>query len=154
MCIRYNYIFSLLFVFKYLTNGKFFVLNRIRLNKREKMKLTDMNIDCIQSCLKYLKLDDLLKTAASTKRLNHVSNFIYDRKYDKDVFIKITSQETVQIQQLDECIYMHDLRSSLKLLRCFGHLLSTISIHFSEFTYQHAIEYANEYCAKSLVEFG
>lgn len=45
------------------------------------MKLTDMNLDCIESCLEHLKFNDLLQVAASNKRLNRAANFIYNRKY-------------------------------------------------------------------------
>ena len=52
----------------------------------EKMKLTGLNIDCLENILEYLELGDLLNAATSNKRLNQAANFIFDREHSKKMF--------------------------------------------------------------------
>ncbi|XP_031624864.1 uncharacterized protein LOC116341751 [Contarinia nasturtii] len=124
----------------------------------EKMKFTDMNIDCIESCLEHLKIEDLLNAAASNKRLNHAAKSIYDRKYHcRRIPLHIVNGNPFAL-------------STLRYLRCFGELITRIQLIFygeiNQYSWrysepwkerkfirtQRTIDYINEYCGESLVD--
>ncbi|XP_031619215.1 uncharacterized protein LOC116338225 [Contarinia nasturtii] len=140
---------------------------------KRKMKFTDMNIDCIESCLEHLKLDDLLNAAASNKRLNRAASFIYHRSYStKLIHLNIVPGNRSLQFRPNSRIEFCNLMSSLRLLRCFGNLIKNILISYKgvykivdddlddiginnyELTLR-AIEYLNEYCTESstLIQF-
>lgn len=58
------------------------------------MKLTDLNIDCIQSILEYLPYADLSNVADSNKRLLHAARFIFAEMFGDQIRI-----DTVNFQQ-------------------------------------------------------
>lgn len=50
-------------------------------NLSEKMKLTNLNIDCLENVFEYLKLGDLISVAAANKRLNKAAKFVFAREH-------------------------------------------------------------------------
>lgn len=122
------------------------------------MKLTDLNIDCLENILEYLKVGDLLSAASSSKRLNKAANFIFVRKpWQKHVkFTKIHLSRNRLIEFEQNCIEISDLKTSFQFIRCFGHLIPHIEFVFSNQNQseidQHVINYISQYCSDSLTK--
>ena len=118
------------------------------------MKLTDLNIDCLENILEYLKFWDFLNAADSDARLRKAANFIFIRK---------TFRTTVHFGNIklargrSRNVYWNaikDLKTSLQYLRCFGHFVLKINFESSDEGQldldQHVIKYISEYCSDSL----
>lgn len=117
------------------------------------MKITDMNLICIEECLEYLELDDLLNVADSNKRL---------RKAAECVFLRKLGQRSIQINYCRQVnpnfwfnrninLHIHDLKFALQLLRCFGHLITSLDLCYFDKPVR-IFAYTNEYCAKSVTK--
>lgn len=123
-------------------------------------KIIDMNVDCLERMLQYLEFTDLLNAADSNKQLNKAANFIFSRKHGKKKFIfgdtRLSKNPLIQTGKY--FIDVNDLRTGLKILRCFGVLISEIVLYrfqddISEFD-AHIIAYINENCAESVTSIG
>lgn len=92
------------------------------------MKLTELNIDCLENVLAYLELRDLLSAASSSKQLNQAANFVFIRKYSKKEmnFENIHLKHYAPYKFEQYSIVFSDFKASLQLLRCFGHLVENI----------------------------
>lgn len=121
-------------------------------NLSQKMKLTDLNIDCLENVFEYLKLGDLINVATANKRLNKAAEFVFARDYNrKRIIFEVISQYKILETDGNSFIYISDLRTSLKMIRCFGHLISIAECFATDFeTEQHIRNYINKYCSKSL----
>lgn len=116
------------------------------------MKLTDQNIDCLQTILEYLKFGDFLSAASSNKRLNEAANLIFIRKHSrKIVYLKDMCISRDRLLKNELGITIYDLRTSLQFLRCFGQLVFEIEFVKKQPEFdQHVINYINEYCSESI----
>ncbi|XP_055305963.1 uncharacterized protein LOC129570400 [Sitodiplosis mosellana] len=113
-------------------------------------KLTDVNVDCLEPIFKNLSLIDLLNVSDSNKQLKPAADLVFASRYGKQwifihsryksilIFGRNMFPPTVQIPR----------SFRLKLLRCFGHLITKLDITHDK----HMDAYVNEYCADSLVE--
>lgn len=117
-------------------------------------KIIDMNVDCLERVLQYLEFIDLLNAADSDKQLNNAANIIFSRKHGKKKFIfgDTGLSKSPLIQTSKYFIDVNDLKIGLRILRCFGVLISEIVLYrfqddISEFD-AHIITYINEYCAE------
>lgn len=117
-----------------------------------KMKLTDLNIDCLENVLGYLELGDLINAADANKRLNEAANFVFVRKYNRANirFLPNSSCFGISYKKEDKYMYVKGLKVSLQLLRCFGHLISGLACCLIGKHHHHIINYINEYCSESL----
>lgn len=130
-------------------------------SKMVKTKLTDVNGDCLEKIFMYLNLDDLLNIAHTNKQLKFAADLAFARKFGKCVMLlyihRVEWNSKFFLFPNTVCII--DLQTSLRLLRCFGHLLSHLDIRcssdFPNASYK-LTRYANEYCSESLtkIEFG
>lgn len=134
----------------------------------EKMKITDLNIDCLESVFEYLDLQDLLNVADANKYLNIVAKCVFRRKHsNKMVHIPVVRIARDRRLKFDinsfGFIQMSDLRTILAFLRCFGCFVSHVTFKFSlniqisnNFARnyfecnQHVMLYINEYCSGTL----
>lgn len=118
-----------------------------------KMKLTGLNIDCLENILEYLDFGDILTAANSNNRLNKAANYIFVRKYcQKVIFDNIVLIPQDQFHINNEFIKFFDFKTSLQFIRCFGHLVFDINLVQNEPKLdQHIIKYLNEFCFKSLI---
>lgn len=107
------------------------------------MKVSDLNIDCLEGILNYLPLNDLLN--------GHAAEFIYVRKYSKQELSFDPTFEPNSISMADNRLSFKDLKNSLRMLRCFGHLVSKLKYHHEKCFY--SIEYIQKYCSETLKEF-
>ncbi|XP_055323587.1 uncharacterized protein LOC129578686 [Sitodiplosis mosellana] len=126
------------------------------------MKLTDLNIDCIEGILEHLEIDDLMSAADSNTRLRHAARFVYDRKYSEKTVSLLPGWnfESGSGPTRPEYIF-YNVRSSFRLLRCFGHLVSGV-LHLESApddynenneNYCNLIGYIQEYCSATLNKF-
>lgn len=128
-----------------------------------KMKLTDLNIDCLETILELLVFGDFLSAADSNKRLNKAANFICNRNHRfKWIFLSLGRvnilKESSSAVIGQKPIQIVGLKTCLKLLRCFGHLISIISIqneiHNQSEHVKQIFSYLNEYCSDSITQIG
>lgn len=104
--------------------------------------------------------------ADSTKRLNSAAQLVYARKYgNKTVHLcntHIPSNRLIRITTSQ--IFVVNLKITLQLLRCFGHAIRQLILHFDEITCcrndekqmhsdRQLFTYINEYCAEHLQTF-
>lgn len=131
------------------------------------MKLTDLNIDCLEAILNHLDLQNLLNVADSNKRLCHASKFVYIEKYGScTVIFPIlyeSQRSSIECHKLilvkGNMIHFRHLKYILQLLRIFGHLISRMHHHLllgfepacifrKKITY--IMGYLNYFCHESL----
>lgn len=92
--------------------------------------LTDINIDCLEGIFNNLDLINLLSVCDSNKYVKRAAELIFVRRYGKkkvwlDLFIHCpASPVTEQLNQIKIC----GLRTCLKVLRCFGHLIANLHV--------------------------
>lgn len=124
------------------------------------MKLTDLNLDCLETVLEYLEFEDLFNAANSNKRMQRAASPVYDRKYYKRFELGVNGWfGGPKYEILRGCIYVFDFKYGLQLLRCFGHLLSSIDYNDQATKYYNNeqdrcyIEYIYKFCAETLKTF-
>lgn len=124
-----------------------------------KTKLTDVNDDCLEKVFSHLSFDDLLNIAHTNKKLKTAADMVFARKFGKKRFyFKIDTSHRNEIlrTQYDD-IWINDLKTSLQLLRCYGHLISDLSIAYDE-KFRTApikvLHYTNIYGSETLKSIG
>lgn len=130
--------------------------NRLQLDDNE-MKITKLRIDCLQKVFNYLDVDDLLNVADSNKYLKKAAQKVFAKRYGSKI-LQLHGMQPSQnrILSVSDTIFIKDVRSSLQMLRCFGHLVSQLEISdeysntFYGFAYEFILKYVNTYCAASL----
>lgn len=128
------------------------------------MKLTNLNIDCLNNVFEYLELDDLLNVADANKQLHRAANLTYVRKYCRKqvIFEHITLSRDRDMYVTDKVISIGDFRTSLQFIRCFGRLICDVKFDsngsedmtciINHECDHHVIRYVNEYCSESLIK--
>lgn len=107
------------------------------------MKITDMNLICLEECFEYLEYADLLSVANSNTRLRRAAQFVYFRKPDQNCLTIYPPNST-------------KIRRSLEFLRCFGNLISSLKLYAfekDELLFSHLNEYCAEYLTKIHLDF-
>lgn len=134
-----------------------------------KMKFTDLNFDCLENVLEYLKLIDLLNVADTSKRLNKAAELVYAQKYGKkkvrfgDMTDARVSEGDHGIEITGKHININDFKTDLQLMRCVGSVISSIEFLFLKNAERNLgirekiefglFSYINIYCAEYLKEF-
>lgn len=113
--------------------------------------LTEMNFDCLEKIFMYLPLNDLINIFHTNKTFQQPAEWVFTRKYgSKIINLDITAYQTKEIAS----VKIADLRTSLRLLRSFGHLIEKLIVKSSlSFAKNGNILnlYINEYCADSVI---
>lgn len=132
----------------------------------EGTKITDVNIDCLAHIFKYLNLQNLVNVSDTNKQLKEAADMIFNSKLRmKMVYLgsKFKQKKFYALQQSHEWFRFEHGRiepyhpaSSLKLIRCFGHLITKMVI-FNQFIENKAFiselnHYISEYCTESLID--
>lgn len=122
-------------------------------------KLTDINDDCLEKVFLHLSFDDLLNVAHINKKLKTAADMVFAQKFGKKRFyfnINTSHRNEILGIQYDD-IWINDLKTSLQLLRCYGHLISDLSISYDE-KFRTApikvLHYTNFYCSETLKSIG
>lgn len=129
------------------------------------LKITDVNHDCLEKVCSYLCFDDLLSVADTSKHLRTAANLVFTLKYAKKwVHLHEFIYSPNRKVEIKDKIEVYNWKTSYKILRCFGHLISKLDIDLqitfaSSFgnklkpflvSADRLIEYVYEYCADSL----
>lgn len=128
-------------------------------------KMTDIDVDCLEYIFNCLDLIDLLNVADSSKYLGRVGEPIFRRKFGKNTIllasVRLSWKRFYEVHS--DCKLIMDFKTSLQLLRCFGHLVARIEFfsNVSQKCVAHIsptesairiLSYINEYCAMHLSE--
>ncbi|XP_055306339.1 uncharacterized protein LOC129570670 [Sitodiplosis mosellana] len=135
---------------------------RLRCRMKEEMKLTDVNVDCLENIFKRMRFTDLLSVAESNKQLKPGADLAFKSRYGR---------RSIEIDLESKSIYFYNMKGRrttkirwslrFKLLRCFGHLMSKLKIAYvrsrdpspeDSKRAAHIDRYINKYCAKSMME--
>ncbi|XP_031632435.1 uncharacterized protein LOC116346493 [Contarinia nasturtii] len=108
-------------------------------------QLTDVVDDCLERIFMHLSLEDFLNIAHTNKELKPAADMAFQRKFGKTEFYLC---DEIYFGSDDDIVEISDKKSQLRLLRCFGHLITKLEIE-GEFA-KKLIGYANEYCFNSL----
>ncbi|XP_031622716.1 uncharacterized protein LOC116340386 [Contarinia nasturtii] len=130
------------------------------------LRITSINDNCLEHIFKKLEFIDLLNMADSSKCFKNALNLAFASHF-RGVKVDINSQ-FVRINELFKVTYknnmlkcgtgdctisIHDGSIGLKLLRCFGHLISNLSVYHCDERFQCKVNrYINNYCFTSLTE--
>lgn len=119
--------------------------------------INDLKSNCIERIFKYLDPSDLLNLADSTKLLREHAILTFMDKYagnqvyfhsirpSRHGWIRIDSEKRIAVDSLASC---------LRLLRCFGNIITDLKISFVDAAPTHCYRlnrYLNKYCSKSLI---
>lgn len=126
--------------------------------------ITDMCYDCLELIFKNLSISDLLSVAQSNQYLKQTAErhfSIHFRMKTVSLYTMFTYPQRMHQITADE-IWIQDIKTSLELLRCFGHLIRKIELiyfHASIIIDQNIrrkflrlMNYINNYCTDSLKE--
>lgn len=103
-------------------------MNIAKLLLRRRTKITDINTDCLEHIFKYLTLSDLLNVSDASKYFKDAADFAFTAKYGKKA-VTIGKIRTRLASMRNSCLEIDDLKTSLQLLRCFGHLIRDLKIN-------------------------
>lgn len=97
------------------------------------MKITELNFDCLESCLEHLDIKDLLNIADASKQLRNVARVVYNRKFkQRTVFYgPLKCKQLEKCRSTENALQISSLKWNLQFLRCFGDLVSEIYIKSS-----------------------
>lgn len=117
--------------------------------------LTDINMDCLENIFKLLAFDQLLVIAHTSKEIKEAADLAFASNFGKTTFHLQINRESPTTCIKQSNIYIGDLKVALRLLRCFGHLITKVHIPFvlNHNDYKHVLLYMNNYCTSSLREF-
>lgn len=117
-------------------------------------KITDVNLDCLEIVFGFLDMRDLLNLAHTSTRLREVVVMAMNRTRTKTVRLFYDGR-TVWIKADKDNIYVDGLKMCLRFLRCFGQVITRLSIIHKRSDVKHRgylDQYVNKYCADTLVE--
>lgn len=122
----------------------------------KKIKITDLNIDCLEEIFKYLDLSNLLNVANSNKWLKIAASFVFRRNYGKK---RVTVIQPYGYEGIPLRVYCKNVivraTFSLRFLRYFGCIVSKLEIILDNISQKQVYKicfYINEYCTESLIE--
>lgn len=123
----------------------------------EPKQITDVNNDCLEHLLKYLSLADLLNVADSSKQLMDAAKFAFASNHGRKTIVLNSFPypllQTIAVHS-DE-IWIFDLPTCLRILRCFGSVIATLHVYYNfddDLPRSKLDRYIQEYCAASLRE--
>lgn len=111
---------------------------RKRRKLSEKLKITDINHDCLKNILENLDIGDLLNVANSNKWLKSAAASVFGRKFSlqnvqfTDIYPKYGA-----VFERDGTIFVGGLKPCLHFLRCFGESVKKLNVPFVDSTKKH-----------------
>lgn len=126
------------------------------------LKLTDLIDDCLAHIFTYLDYHDLLSIAHTNKEIKQSADMAFTNKFGKSKFrLHVANQRRVPFIAMISGIHfdIYELKTSLLLLRCFGHLIKKLHIDTLQTNtanrsgdLKYVLSYATKYSLQSLVE--
>lgn len=108
-------------------------------HSKEKIKITDLNDDCLESIFNYLNFDDLLNVGRSNTRFLYAARVAFKRKFSDKVQIKLSRDDSIPFKDVQ-----HEIQCQ-RLILVFGDFISSIRItvdcYFSPDSYRHNQEF-------------
>lgn len=142
--------------------------NRIRIDKNDvegeagaigMISIIDLNVDCLEKIFSFLNVNDLLNVVDSNKLLKQGAEFAFkEKKNTKIILDRLKKREIVHYHDWSpggDALCITDLNTSLQLLRCFGHLIFSLEIVYTDISANnrvHLDHYIADYCAATLTE--
>lgn len=120
------------------------------------LTLTDINIDCLEHIFMQLTIVDFVNIAHTNKQLKLAADLAFARKFGEKTFrFRVDSVfPNHSPEDGDEWVIVHDLQTSLRLLRCYGHLISKLDLERKLLRSAHikVLRYVNRFSYESLIE--
>lgn len=119
-----------------------------------------LNIDlCMELIFPYLNLTGLLNAADSCREMRGAAENTFAQKY-RNTLVWIDIRESNNPFEYDtflDTLYVRGPKICLKVLRCFGQLISKLKLTYryertAESIYIHLDQYVIDYCAKHIKE--
>lgn len=124
-------------------------------NQTSSVKITDVNIDCLEHVFEQLNIDSLMIIADTNNWLKTGAIRVFIHQFSKKtVILDNIYMNKFGISHSSSQIVVRDFEKCLKFLRNFGHLIAKLHISylFVDKRYQtHVNQYINEYCT-NLIE--
>lgn len=121
------------------------------------MKLTDLDLDCLEEVLALLDLEDIVNAADSCIRMNKAAKLVFTQKYgmySKLACVPFKPNENAKYKLCDiqNSITILNYKFGLQVLRCFGHTFNHIFYEneMKNDEISHYAEYINEFCTETL----
>lgn len=94
------------------------------------VQVTDVNVDCLEHIFKHLIIDDLVSIASANSWFRVAAGWTFAHKFGKKTvtFKDISTIQKCRVGMSENGILIRDLRNCLRLLRCFGHLITKLEI--------------------------
>lgn len=121
-------------------------------NDGKPVNFSDLNRDCLEKILEHLKIRDLLNAADTCKSFKEIAGDIFRRKFSKKaVCFNLYGQKNLA-RVNDNFIGIYALDFALQFFRCFGHLITKLTL---DYTYAfpkiaQVNQYVRKYCRKSM----
>lgn len=112
-----------------------------------RMKITDMNVICLEECFEYLEVGDFLNVVDANKR-RRAAQFVYFWKYSESR-VDFNVLERKHVRFIEVIILFMDLETSLQLLHCFGNLIKESLVNTNSLV-EIVLIHLNGYCVESL----
>lgn len=121
------------------------------------LTLTDINVDCLECLFMHMTIVDFVNIAHTNKQLKLAADLAFARKFGKKKFrFCVDSVYPNNLPEVgDEWVIVHDLQTSLRLLRCYGHLISKLELNYRKVLRpapSKVFRYVNEFSCDSLTE--
>lgn len=124
----------------------------------QSMKLTDLNIDCLESIFRHLTLKDLLNVVDTNSDLRPAVDIVYRHQHGKkteDIKLNIFRKSGKKpLDKRFDHIQINDLKTTFQVLRIFGDLVKHIQWTGNDKIKQSVdlFRYINKYCAENLAQ--
>ena len=124
-----------------------------------KKRIIDLKIGCLVKIFRHLGLRDLLNLADSNVFLKRAAECVFVQRYgQKKVWLYKVRAYEVRHYSIYSNVLVEDFKTSLQLLRSFGHLISNLEIGEVEASnelsrmhrtmYRYLFSYVNDYCSR------
>lgn len=117
------------------------------------VKITDIEIKCLERVFKYLNVVDLFNVAEANTYLRKAAQQVYKGKQIRKV--EMHRNEGTPLLLKDEELHVNGLKTQFRFLRYFGHLITSLNIeyvHIPANFRDYMDQYIIENCADTLVE--
>lgn len=121
-------------------------------------KIIDLYDDCLVKIFEQLDLESLFNAAIANEWLRPSAAEVYKRKFGAKIvnISKCHEENCCALQEYYGLINVSGLMACLRFLRCFGSSINILEIDYNKSKskrYQYVLQYINNYCAESLIQF-
>lgn len=143
--------------------SEFHQMGALQTKKRTKIKITDLNDDCLMQIFGHLDLKSLFNVAIANEWLRPAAAMVYKKRFGNNEVQMSNSSNYYNRnhsfragKEENTTIAVSGLKSCLLYLRCFGSSIIKLKVDYElpifDKRYVHLHRYINTYCADSLSE--